>query len=282
MIAAERRTSVRCPGRVHRYRNPSNELVAEGRTLPAGGRLRLRDAHEQERRDREESGAHVDHEDAGHREKADQQRAERRRDDVEQPLQRLVHPLDPRESTCGDEERSGGEHGGLVERAAQRAREQQREHVRRVLDAEREQRCKGERGDRHEAVGAQEDRLPVPAVYERADDRAEDHLRQESEERRGGKDRGGAGRLREPPDERELDRLAAEKRQRLSGPQGEEGAERSILVGRGVRRRCREGGRVDSSIVGSREGDSWFILGPPVSIVPRRISGSHDYSSKIE
>ena len=66
------------------------------------------------------------------------------------------------------------------------------------------------------------DQPAVPAVHQRADERAEDDLRQQRHQGGCSQHSGRAGLLGEPPDEGELDEGRADEGKSLAGPDGEE------------------------------------------------------------
>ena len=126
---------------------------------------------------------------------------------------------------------AGREHRRPVERRAQRADEEHGEDGFDAGGAAGEQDRQGERRQRHDGIGDEHDRPAVPAIDERSDDRPQDHLGKQADERGARQDRGGARLEREPPDERELDGLAAEQGEGLAGPEGHERAKAAFPSG---------------------------------------------------
>jgi len=200
--------------------------VGPDRRRPVGGAagraLRLGDAHHKQGQDGQQGRAHVQQHDLVHGGEGQQQRAQRRADDIQRAVEGLVDPGDTGQMLMGHHQRGGSLHGRPVEDAAQFPRQHDHVHVPDLHLAGPEQKGQPQRDQGDQAIGDDHDGAPVPAVDVGAGDRPQHDLRQHGEKGGQRQHRGRAGRLRHPPDQGEHRNPAAQERQRLAAPDGEE------------------------------------------------------------
>ncbi len=192
--------------------------------------LRLRDRNEQERNDREQGRGHIDGHHRRHRQRGNQQRTHRCRDDHRPALQGLIQALDACQVSGRHHQRCRCHHGGPVEGSAERAKEECSQNRACRRGTRQEQQGQQTRRGSDRGVSDEHDPPAVPAIHEGTDEWSQHDLRQDSDQRRSGQDRGGTCPRGQPPDQGELHRLTSQQRQGLASPDHEKWAETSVDV----------------------------------------------------